>query len=61
MATNRHRKHVLRVLRLVRIVERCEKTKTVIEPEMLCSALPHLTDVDDRRWKKEFLALKKVA
>jgi DNA helicase-2/ATP-dependent DNA helicase PcrA len=57
----RDRKHVLHVLRLVRVVERCEKKGTTVSPDMLRSALSRLPDFDDKRWKRESLALGKVS
>jgi len=61
MGSKRYRIHALHVLKLVSIVERCEKTKREVMPEMLIKALPILKGVDDAVWKKQSQALNKVS
>lgn len=60
MGNRRNRRHALRVLKLVRLVERNEKTQKVVTPDMLHTALPQLS-AEDSLWKRESLAMKKVA
>jgi DNA helicase-2/ATP-dependent DNA helicase PcrA len=56
----RDRVHALRALRLVRVVERCEKTKTRVTPEMLRAAVPRVS-APDSQWKNSSLKINKVS